>query len=104
LYDYRVAQIMGIGERVTIRCIIDLGFGLSAMLHFRLLGIDPPESYDEEIIAYVNLWLNDRELIARTTKLNGTAVGINDVWLADLIDARSGEHLTTALIDAGYGS
>lgn len=90
-------------DRTTILCVLDLGFGLTATMKLQLLGIDPPEIYESDVVDFICDWLDDRELIARTEKFNGSAT-VRDTWLAEFIDTSSGELLTTALIDTGFAS
>lgn len=114
-YEYRVKEIIRVVDGDTIDCVIDLGFGLSAAFRFRLAGIDTPEIYGKEASArgqealeFTKTWLEARKVLVRTTKSAPTTIGIGDGafgrWLAEFVDAVSKEHLTAALIDAGYGS
>lgn len=102
MYNYRVLSVVKVVDRTTVLCELDLGFGLTATVKLQLLGIDPPEIYESDVVDFICEWLDDRELIARTEKHRGTTVG--DTWLAEFIDGRSGELLTTALIDSGFSS
>lgn len=99
----------------TVDCSIDLGFGLSGAFRFQLLGIDTPGLYGREAsergreaLNFTRGWLAGRRLVVRTTKGGPTTVGIGDShfgrWMAEFIDADTVEHLTVALIDAGFGS
>lgn len=102
MHSYRVRSVVKVVDRTTVLCELDLGFGLSATLKLQLLGIDPPEIYESDVVDFICDWLDDRELIARTQKNDDTTVG--DTWLAEFIDTCTGELLTTALIDSGFAS
>lgn len=89
-------------EGDKLDCLVDLGFGLVGTFRFRLAGINTPElsgSDGQAALEFTKEWLNDRALLVRTT-----GDPEQGCWLAEFVDAGSKEHLSTALIDAGYGS
>lgn len=113
MYEYRVDHVHRVVDGDTIDCRISLGFGLSANFRFRLFGVDAPERYGpdaspegQEATRFVEGWLAGRKLIVRTFKSSDKTVGIGDGafgrWLADFIDAETGQTLA-GVVGEKYG-
>lgn len=114
MYTYRVVEILRVVDGDTIDARASLGFGITAAFRFRLAGVDTPEMFGryavpegKEAQDFTADWLNSHPLLVRTYKSSQATVGIGDGafgrWLADFIDADTGESLAAALIGAGYG-
>jgi micrococcal nuclease len=82
MYVYRVRQILKVIDGDTVDCAIDLGFGLTAMFRFRLVGINCPElttAGGHLAKGYTMSWfsLHD-DVTVRTSRHSEATVGIGD--------------------------
>lgn len=113
MYQYQVVEILSVVDGDTIDARISLGFGINATFRFRVAGVNTPEIFgrnasEEGRVAhqFTKDWLVGRDLWVRTFKSSQATVGIGDGafgrWLAEFMDATSGETLTQALVAQGY--
>jgi hypothetical protein len=93
-YEHHVHTVLDVSEGHRIACLVDLGFGIQGRFEFQLEGLDTEDAAD-----YTRGWLDGRELLVRTS-----GITVSGRWFAEFVDAHNDEHLTVALIDAGYAS
>lgn len=99
-----LADLLRIIDGDTLRCRIDLGFGISNILDVRLSGVDTPEVRGVEapagkwVTKQVAHWLNERtELVlqSKVFKLGKYGRCLAEVWCQN-------ESLNAWLWDSGY--
>ncbi len=99
-YRYRVLAVRKVVDGDTVDLVLDVGFHLTTMLRFRLLGVDTPERGQRgaaEATAFVTDWLAAAAgLTAHTRKADSFGR-----WLADLVDDE-GRSLSQALLESGH--
>lgn len=114
MYEYRVLEVLKVLDGDTVDVRADLGFGLTANLRIRVLGVDTPELHAPDPApgaaarGFTTAWLAQHTggLTVRTVKAGPASMGVGDGhfgrWLGDITTA-GGESLTGALIAAGHG-
>lgn len=108
MYHYAVRRVVRVVDGDTVDLDVDLGFHLSAVLRFRLLGVDTPERSDPlfgAAAAFTRAWLIARapRLRVATSKADGFGRWLADVYVVEDPEAPypTTDHLGSALIRAG---
>ena len=106
MYTYKIKQVIRVIDGDTIVISIDLGFDVSIIQTIRVNGIDAPENrttdkqekvYGIAAKAYVEKWLENKDLIIKTYK--------DDKYgriLGDITCDKTKENLSELMIAAGH--
>ena len=108
-YTYKLVELLKVLDGDTVDCRINLGFGLNAVMRFRIMSVDTPETREAgwaEAKETTRAWLTTRTgVLVHTYKSSQGSVGIGDGafgrWMADF--EHDGQRLSTLLRDKGWG-
>lgn len=101
-WDFPILAVDRVVDGDTVDVLVDVGFRLTAVQRFRVLGVDTPERGQpgfREAGEFTLAWLVTHGPALRVRSQKADSFGR---WLGDFYDAGSGEDLTGALIASGH--
>lgn len=102
VWDFPVLAVERVVDGDTVDVLVDVGFRLTAVQRFRVLGVDTPERGQpgyREAAEFTVGWLVAHLPRLRVRSRKSDSFGR---WLGDFHDSGSGEDLAGALIASGH--